>query len=210
MAHPNVVCLYELVVEDGRVLLHDGAVHGVNFVEYVERRAAAPRCAIDRLTSALRQLVEGVSALHRIGKLHRDIKPSNVLVTPDGRVVVLDFGLITELRPDNMGGGEHIVGGTPAYVSPEEISGLPPSEADDWYGVGATLYEALTGELPFRGSPFEVLLRKRHHNPPPPSSLEPKVPAHSNDICMGLMCRDPARRWSGRDVLNRSAPVRWW
>ena len=72
-------------------------------------------------------------------------------MTPEGRVVILDFGLITELFPDNLGGAEHIIGGTPAYMSPEEASGMPPSEAGDWYGVGATLYEALTGEIPFRG-----------------------------------------------------------
>ena len=104
-------------------------VRGVTFVEYVRR----PRnsLSIERLTFALRQLVEGVSALHRLGKLHRDIKPSNVLVTREGRVVILDFGLITELLPDYLGGAEHVIGGTPAYVSPEEGSGMPPSEAGD-------------------------------------------------------------------------------
>ena len=65
--------------------------------------------------------------------------------------MILDFGLITELFPDTLGGAEHIIGGTPAYLSPEEGSGMAPSEAGDWYGVGATLYEALTGELPFPG-----------------------------------------------------------
>ena len=94
-------------------------VKGVNFVEYV-RGGPQTSSSIDRLTSALRQLVDGVSALHRLGKLHRDIKPSNVLVTPEGRVVILDFGLITELFPDNLGGAEHVIGGTPAYLSPEE------------------------------------------------------------------------------------------
>jgi eukaryotic-like serine/threonine-protein kinase len=202
VTHPNVVCLYELVVEDAGCYFTMELVKGVNFVEYV-RGIARSSLSIDRLTFALRQLVDGVSALHRLGKLHRDIKPSNVLVTPEGRVVILDFGLITELFPDNLGGAEHIIGGTPAYVSPEEGSGMPSSEAGDWYGVGATLYEALTGEIPFRGPPIDVLLRKREHDPPSPSELVPEVPANLSSICMGLMCRDPARRWSGRDVLSR-------
>ena len=124
-------------------------------------------------------------------------------MTPEGRVVILDFGLITELFPDNIGGVEHIIGGTPAYLAPEEGSGTPPSEAGDWYGVGATMYEALTGEVAFRGPMIEVLLRKRECDPPSPSELAPDVPADLSSLCMGLMCRDRARRWSGRDVLSR-------
>ncbi len=201
VAHPNVVCLYELVVDAARCFFTMELVKGVNFVEYV-RGEARTSLSIGQLTFAFRQLVDGVTALHRLGKLHRDIKPSNVLVTAEGRVVILDFGLITELFPDSLG-AEHIIGGTPAYLSPEEGSGMPPSEAGDWYSVGATLYEALTGEPPFRGPSIEVLLRKREWDPPSPSELVPGVPADLSAICMGLMCRDPARRMSGRDALSR-------
>src|SRR5262249_40023811 len=73
----------------------------------------------------------------------------------------------------------------------------------DWYGVGVTLYEALTGEIPFRGSPIEVLLRKRECDPPSPLEVVPDVPADLSSVCMGLMCRDPARRLSGREALSR-------
>lgn len=83
VAHPNVVCLYELFVEEARGFFTMELVPGVNFVEYV-RGTDRTRLSIERLRSALRQLVEGVSALHRLGKLHRDIKPSNVLVTHEG------------------------------------------------------------------------------------------------------------------------------
>jgi eukaryotic-like serine/threonine-protein kinase len=202
VAHPNVVCLYELFVEDARCFFTMEQVKGVNFVDYV-RGGDRAGLSIDRLTSALRQLLDGVSAVHRLGKLHRDIKPSNVLVTPEGRVVILDFGLITELFPDTLGASEQIIGGTPAYIAPEDRPGMRPSEAGDWYSVGATLYEALTGEIPFRGPPIEVLLRKRECDPLPPSELAPDVPADLSAICMGLMCREPTRRLSGRDVLGR-------
>src|SRR5262245_21312916 len=202
MTHPNVICLYELFVEDSRCFFTMELVQGLTFVDYV-RQGAEGRLSIARLTAALQQLIIGVSALHRFGKLHRDIKPSNVLVTPDGRVVILDFGLMAELFPDSLSGHEPVTGGTPTYLPPEEGSGLPPSEAGDWYSVGATVYAALTGAPPFKGTVVDVLLRKNLWDPPAPALLESEAPADLSDICMELMCRDPAHRLSGRDALIR-------
>jgi tetratricopeptide (TPR) repeat protein len=202
MTHPNVVCLYELFVEDSRCFFTMELVHGLNFVDYV-RQGSEGRLSTARLTAALQQLIIGVSALHRFGKLHRDIKPSNVLVTKDGRVVILDFGLMAELFPDSLGGHEPVAGGTPTYLPPEEGSGLPPSEAGDWYSVGATVYAALTGAPPFKGTVVDVLLRKNLWDPPAPALVGSDVPADLSDICMELMCRDPAHRLSGRDALIR-------
>jgi serine/threonine protein kinase len=202
VAHPNLVCLYDLIVEAGECFFTMELVKGVSIVDYI-REGARISESIDRLRSVLPQLVNGVAALHRLGKLHRDIKPSNVLVTPQERVVILDFGLITEFSPGMLGGAEHVVGGTPAYISPEESFGEPPSEAGDWYSVGATIYEALTGRIPFTGPAIEVLLRKRECDPPPPAQLVPEVPADLSSICMGLLCRDPAREWRKRDLERR-------
>jgi tetratricopeptide (TPR) repeat protein len=208
MTHANVVCLYELFVEDSRCFFTMELVRGLNFVDYV-RQGSEGRASIARLTAALQQLIIGVSALHRFGKLHRDIKPSNVLVTPDGRVVILDFGLITELFPDGLIGHEPVAGGTPAYLPPEEGSGLPSSEAGDWYSVGATVYAALTGAPPFKGTVVDVLLQKNLWDPPSPAHLGFDVPADLSTICMELMCRDPAQRLSGRDALIRLGGAAW-
>src|ERR1035438_6541217 len=108
VSHPNLVRLYELVATEGeRIFFSMELVHGTDFVSYTRQsRASAPDgiaegvrplISFDRLRSTLRQLVLGLQALHEAGKLHRDIKPSNVLVTPEGRVVILDFGVATGL-----------------------------------------------------------------------------------------------------------------
>jgi serine/threonine protein kinase/tetratricopeptide (TPR) repeat protein len=205
VTHPNLVCLYELFVEDDRCFFTMELVRGLNFVDYARESERGHRFT-DRLIPALRQLIDGVSALHQRGKLHRDIKPSNVLVTREGRVMILDFGLITELLPQHEGEIGFAMAGTPAYMSPEQASGAPPSEASDWYGVGVTLYEALTGRTPFSGAVHDVLHRKRIDDPLPPSEAVPDVPRDLSAICMGLLCRNPERRLTGSEVLRRLAP----
>jgi serine/threonine protein kinase len=160
----------------------------------------AGRLNLDRLRRSLPQLAEGVQALHDAGKLHRDIKPSNVLVTREGRVVLLDFGLVAELAPTSTHTLDAV--GTPAYMSPEQVAGLPLTQASDWYNVGALLYQALTGRLPFAGPVPEVMRRKQEAEPAPPHDLAPEVPRDLDELCRDLLHRDPQKRPAGRDVLR--------
>jgi len=168
-------------------------------------RALPPAvCDEARLRSALRQLAGGIAALHEAGKLHRDLKPANVLVTTEGRVVILDFGIAADLGPGAVAAETliHFIG-TPAYMSPEQAAGQPAGPAADWYSVGVMLYEALTGVLPFVGMVEEVLARKQLVDPRPPDALVRDAPPDLARLAVELLRRAPEERPSGREVLAR-------
>lgn len=156
----------------------------------------------EKLRATLKQLAEGVHALHQAGKLHRDIKPPNVLVTKEGRVVILDFGLATELTREQQRKSIAVTG-TPEYMSPEHAAGQPITEASDWYSVGVMLYQALTNELPFDSTFGNVLLEKQRYDPPSPKSQVADIPDDLNDLCNDLLKRDPKLRPSGHEILDR-------
>ncbi len=166
-----------------------------------ENGLSAARLDLNNLRAALRQLAEGLHALHETGKLHRDIKPSNVLVTIEGRVVILDFGLVAEAASI-----QHLdsltLAGTPDYMSPEQGAPLPISRASDWYSVGVMIYQALTGRLPFSGKFFEVMMNKQNFDPPAPSDLVSGVPEDLNRLCVRLLQRNPENRPTGRETLR--------
>ena len=153
----------------------------------------------ERLRSTLRQLAEGVNRLHEMGKLHRDIKPSNVLVDGEGRVVILDFGLVEDVEPELH---ETLLAGTPDYMAPEQGAQMAISKASDWYSVGVMLYQSLTGRLPFKGKFFEVMMRKQTRDPIQPIEINPEAPQDLNSLCMKLLRRDAEARPTGREVLR--------
>jgi eukaryotic-like serine/threonine-protein kinase len=206
VAHPNLVTLYELIYDCNNWFLTMELLEGVNFLQYVR---GEPSCTArwDRLRAAIGQLATGIAWLHAAGRLHRDIKPSNVIVTREGRVVLLDFGLVVEQGFDgrHRSTEQHILG-TAAYMAPEQAVGLPVSSAADWYSVGVMLFEALTGRVPFLGPTLSVLLEKQTIDPPAPSDLAADVPEDLNALCADLLRRRPEERPSAADVMRRLGP----
>jgi serine/threonine protein kinase len=154
-----------------------------------------------RLRHAFRQVVVGLTVLHGAGKVHRDVKPSNVLVTPEGRVVLLDFGLVFDVTAE--GATDTNVVGTPSYMSPEQTLGERVGPESDYYAVGAMLYLCLTGRLPFEGAAMAVLMAKQYQEPPPPSAHVTGLPGDLEQLCMDLLQCDPAARPSGGEIARR-------
>jgi hypothetical protein len=208
LVHPNLVGLYELESDGYDWFLTMELVEGVDFLRYV-RGGLAGRGAIDRegerrLRGATVQLAEGLIALHDAGVLHRDIKPTNVLVTSEGLVKVLDFGLAAAFDAGEQyeSTAEDVVG-TIAYMAPEQAAGAPVGPATDWYAVGVMLFEALTGRRPFVGSPFEVLSAKRSRESPRAQEFAMDVPPELADLSALLLLRDPTARPSGKFTVGQ-------
>jgi hypothetical protein len=226
IAHPNLVHLYELLGDGVRWFFTMELVEGASALSYVRAghvdaggptsgfaetagaplvaapRRAGPGFDEARLRSVLVQLVAGLSALHDAGKMHRDVKSSNVLVARDGRVVIVDFGLAARLSASGELSRSTLIG-TPEYLAPELVLGEPATAASDWYGVGALLFEALTGQAPFTGSVQAILAQKVARSAPAPSALVPGVPPDLDRLCAQLLSRDPAARPGGAALRER-------
>jgi tetratricopeptide (TPR) repeat protein len=220
--HPNLVALRELFEESGRYFFTMELVRGVTLLEHVrlpapnkpsrsepppppERPKSVPPEASSgfdeaRLRSAFTELARGLVALHAAGRIHRDVKPSNVLVTADGRVVLLDFGLVQDLGVD-----EHDteVVGTPHYMAPEQAAGLVAGPPVDWYAFGVMLFRALTGKMPFAATAVTLLMLKQRRDPEPPSHVAPGIPADLDRLCVELLRRAPDARPGGAEVIAR-------
>ena len=208
IVHPNLVELCELVVTDRECFFTMELVDGVEFVAHVRREAGrlsgGPLIGdgLRPFLDAARQLVQGLAAVHSAGKLHRDVKPPNILITQEGRVVLLDFGLATALHRTGPADADvNGFNGTLAYMAPEQAWGKPPHPAADWYSVGVVFYEALAGRLPFGGSPARLLMSKARSAPPGVRTLVPALPERLEALITALLNPDASRRPSAREIL---------
>jgi hypothetical protein len=211
--HPNLVRLGELHEEDGQWFITMELVSGTDLLGYIRGDASSLPVADNgngacetydeaRLRSAMRQLALGLRALHVAGKIHRDVKPSNVRVTPEGRVVLLDFGLLVDRSSARMSTEGNVVGSV-AYMAPEQATAAHIEAAADWYAFGVTMFEALTGTTPFHGHNLQVLMEKMRSEAPPPSAFEQGIPADLDRLVVELLRIDPRERPPGEEVLRR-------
>jgi serine/threonine protein kinase/tetratricopeptide (TPR) repeat protein len=205
LSHPNLIRLGELVVlPTGLAFYTMELVAGEDLVRWVRRGTPAGTIPnLHRLVHAMRQLAAGVAHLHRASRVHRDLKPSNVLVTAEGRVVILDFGLVIELREHDAritATGQLV--GTPAYMAPEQGTRSATGPAIDLYAFGVTLFECLTGCMPFIGSAIRVLVSKQHSPAPDPRELAEGIPDWLAQLCRALLDLEPSSRPTAEQIVG--------
>src|SRR5258708_4768257 len=205
--HPNIASIYDVIEEQGETFL---------IMEYVEGTPLRSELQMHKDFSSEEffkvagQGLEGLSAAHEKGILHGDIKPENIMLTPEGRVKVLDFGVA---RRFSLGNADEAtltvatlsgaVSGTPAYMAPEVLMQKPYDGRADLFSMGLVCYEMLGGQQPFETDSIAgTLASVLHTEPAPIEQFNPKVSSSMSAVVQTMLAKDPAQRYStARDVL---------
>jgi eukaryotic-like serine/threonine-protein kinase len=196
--HPNIVPIYDAGEEDGRRYVVTEHVHGARTLSaYCRPGSLLP---VDQVVQIIYKCAKALHYAHSRGVVHRDIKPSNILLTQDGDVRIVDFGiaLVADSDISRLEG----VAGSPAYMSPEQVQGHPLDARSDLYSVGAVMYEMLCGQRPFRAGALGKLLRQVVQSTPEPlGQMRPGIPPELEAIVMRAMQKDPGHRYrSGAEL----------
>lgn len=211
LRHPNTVRYHSLFSAEDRYGIAMELVTGVDLLSYVWRKdpGASGHGAVDiaRLRQVLAQLCTTLCWLHDADVIHCDIKPSNILVTPQERVVLLDFGLAISPHRVHSRGCAGDVWGTPAYMPPEQLKCDHALPAWDWYAIGAMVFHAFVGRPPLGSTPSlaEICSCGRDGSTLAPANFVADVPGDLNALCRDLLCVDLHERPSGPEVLARLA-----
>lgn len=197
LSHPNLVRVHELGDDADGLYFVMEHVDGQPIDAFCRERGVYPS-----LTHVLPQIVDALVFIHAHGVVHRDLKPSNVLVTKNGVVKLLDFGVLGDFAGQRIA-DERIVVGTPGYMAPEQVRGDPPQTASDLYALGCLLFEILAGRPVFEGSRSTVLSAHLSEEPPALGQLVPAVPPLYAAICRELLQKDPAARPRAEALTER-------
>lgn len=188
--HPNIATIFEVNEVDGKIFYAMTRVEGVTLKDL---RAQGPVTQKQILQIAI-QTADGLAHAHEREVIHRDIKPQNIMVTVQGQVKILDFGLAKLGLQESMSGVSSTAG-TAAYLSPEQAQGLTATPQSDLFSLGIVLYELVTGEIPFKGDhPAALLYSIVHEEPAPLSRLAPDTPPALARVIERLLSKNPARR----------------
>ncbi len=190
LTHPNIVAIYDFDEDDGTLYIAMELVRGRELAEFF---SASERFALPDSVRIMSQILAALDYSHRQGVVHRDIKPANIFLLDDGTAKVADFG-IAHVESSNLTKVGTVIG-TPAYMSPEQILGLPVDGRSDLFSAGVILYQLLTGERPFSGSATTIMQKVLKEIPLPPSSLNVQLPAALDAVVTRALAKRPEERY---------------
>jgi serine/threonine-protein kinase len=188
--HPNIVSIYDFGEDDGTAFIAMEFVSGRELKSYFENNERFPMADIERVMS---QLLDALEYSHQYGVVHRDIKPANIILLPDHRVKVADFGIARIESSQYTQAGTVL--GTPAYMSPEQFMGQTVDGRSDIFSAGVVLYQFLTGERPFSGTATTIMHKVLMEEPLPPSMLNVQVPKRFDAVIKKAMTKRPEDRF---------------
>jgi serine/threonine-protein kinase len=201
LAHPNIVTVYDFGQDGNRSYIVMEFVEGRDLKSVIRAEGPLP---LDRAIDLMAQACAALGYAHRAGLVHCDVKPQNMIVTPDGRLKVTDFGIaraVSQSVPQNV----ETVWGTPHYFSPEQAAGEPPTPASDVYSLGVVMYEMLSGRLPFEADNHtDLAMQHLRDEPPPLTALNPAVPIQIEQIVNRVMAKEPSARYRTADQFGRA------
>ena len=190
---PGLVAVYDQGLDARHPFLVMELVEGGTLRELLAERGPMPPHAV---AAVLRPVLGGLAAAHRAGLVHRDVKPENVLISDEGEVKIVDFGLVRAVAEAGITSTSVILG-TAAYLSPEQVKDGNASPRSDVYAAGIVAYELLTGQTPFSGdTALSVAYQRLDTDVPPPSSVISGVPSQFDELVERATARDPAGRYA--------------
>lgn len=202
LSHPNIVPVHFIGERDGLLWLAMQCIDGGSIADRLAREGRLP---VDNVVRIATEVASALAHAHKRGVIHRDIKPANVLVdTESGRCLVTDFGIARTIDTAALT-ATGIMLGTPAYLSPEQITGEPVDHRVDLYALGVMMYEMLAGRVPFEGATPTAAMMKRLGGPPDPvTSIRPEVPDDVSAVIAKCLAANPAERFETANDLIRA------